>query len=76
MKYGLFIIPSCHLSGRFLGIGLLDFSGFWNGTGKPYGVVHDSPIVWKNFFLSQKLGKWAKNSFFFNLKKNLVINFH
>ena len=76
MKYGLSIIPSCHLYGRFLRIGLLDFSEFWNRTGKPYGVVHDSPIVWKNFFLSQKLGKWAKNSFFFNLKKNLVINFH
>ena len=32
-------------------------------------------IFWKNFF-AQKLGRWVKNRVFFNLNKNLIINFH
>ena len=56
--------PSCHLSGCFLEIRLVDFSEFWHGAVDPYEVVHDSPIFWKKFFLPPNLGKLAKNRFF------------
>ena len=58
--------PSCHLSGCFLEIRLLDFSEFWHGAVDPYEVVHDSPIFWKKFFLppTQNWGNWPKISFF------------
>ena len=47
-----------------------------------YEVVHDrARFPGKKFFLSPKLGKGTKNEsemffFFFNLLKNLVINFY
>ena len=69
MKQGLSICPSCHLSGYFLRIGLLDFPEFWHGSRNPSEVVHDSPIFWK-IFCPPNWGKWPKTEFF-EFKENL-----
>ena len=76
VKYCLSILLSCCLSGFFLGIESLGFSEFWHGSRKPYQVVWQSQIFLEIFFLPHKLGEWAKNRGFFNLKMNLVIDFH
>ena len=76
VKYCLSILLSCCLSGFFLGIESLGFSEFWHGSRKPYQVVWQSQIFLEIFFLPHKLGEWAKNRGFFNLKINLVIDFH
>ena len=56
------VLPSCRLSGFFLGIRSLDFPAFWHGDRDPYEVVHDrAGVIGKNLFCSKKLGKWAKN---------------
>ena len=62
MKYFLSVCPSILPSECFLGIGSLDFPELWHGDRDPYEVVRDRAEVFgKNFFLLQKLGKWAKN---------------
>ena len=66
--------PSILPSGCFLGILSLIFSKFWHGARNLYEVSVTVP-----YFLAPKIGKvdqkWAKNGFF-NLLKNLVLNFH
>ena len=54
------VCPSICLAGVFLGIVQLIFSKFWHGARIPCEVVPP---------------KWAKNGFF-NLLKNLVLNFY
>ena len=49
MKQGISILPSCDLSGCFLGTASLDFSEFWHVARNPYEVVHDNPIFGKTF---------------------------
>ena len=52
------------------------FSKFWCGVTNPYEAVHEKASVFeKKFFLPQNGGKWAKNRFFLNLLKNLIIFF-
>ena len=75
MKKDLSILASWHLSGCFLEIGSLDFSGFCQGASNYYEVVHNNPIFLKNFFCPKNWGNGLKISFL-NLKKNLVIKFH
>ena len=75
MKQSLSILLFCHLSGCFLGIGLLDFTESWHGAGNPYEVAHDSPIFWKNLSCL-KIGEMGQKCGYLNLKKNLVINLH
>ena len=73
VKQGLFVYPSYHLSGCFLGIGSLDFSEFWRGSRNPYEVLHDrAGVFWGKIFLVQKLGKWAKNKVLWKLKRNVI----
>ena len=69
------ILASWHLSGCFLGIWSLDFSGFCQGASSHYEVEHDNPIFLKNLFCPKNWGNGPKIDFL-NLKKNLVINFH
>ena len=77
MKSGLSVLTSCCLSRCFLGTGSLDLPEFWHGARNPYEVLRNRARVFgKKTFLLQNLGKWAKNKVFFNLKKNLLINFH
>ena len=64
MKYSLPILPSCHLSGCFLGIGSLDFSELQHGVRNRYEVVCDSRIFWKNFFYSKNWGNGPKIGLF------------
>ena len=56
MKYSLSALPSCHQSGCFLGIQLLDFSEFLHGARNPYEAVCDRVRLF-----GKKLGKWNKN---------------
>ena len=63
-----------HLSGSFLGIGSLVFSETLISVRIQYEDICDSRIF-LIFFLPPKWGKWAKNSFFFNLLKNFVTDF-
>ena len=73
MKEGLSILPSCFLSGGFLGIGSLGFSEFQHGTRKPYQVMC-ARFFKKTFFAPNNLGNGPKIGFF-ELKENLVISF-
>ena len=61
MEDGLFVLLSCHLSGNFLGTGILDFSGCWHGTKRHYHVVHDTARFSGKNFICLKLGKLAKS---------------
>ena len=61
-KIGLFVLPSCCLSGCFLEIVSLDFSDFWHHARNLYEVVYGKATFFGKFFLPQKLGKWSKNS--------------
>ena len=45
------------LSGGFLGIGSLVFSGTQYGVRSPCGVVHDKAWFYENNILSPKMGK-------------------
>ena len=71
----LSILPYWHLPWCFLAIRSSHLSEFCYGARIPYEVVHDRLLFLEKLFLPQKLGKWAKNKFFFNLKKNLVTSF-
>ena len=44
------VLPSFRLSGCFLGIISLDFSGFCQSNRNHYEVVHDNLIFLENFF--------------------------
>ena len=66
--------------GVFFGIGSLNFCTFWHGARGGYEIVCDNQSFWWNIFLLQKfvemVQKRPKVDFCFNLKKNLVFNFH
>ena len=74
--------PSFRLFGHFLRIVSLVFSKFWYGARNPYEVVWIcASQIWilQKKFLPQKLRKWTKNGpelSFFNVLKNLIINFY
>ena len=52
-------------SGRFLGIGSLVFSNFWDGVRNPYDAIWDSAgDLWKKFFCSKNEKNRAKLGFF------------
>ena len=74
------ILLSFHLSGRFLGIVSLVFSKFQHGARNPYEIVHDRTGFSGTNFFAPKIGKMhqkcTKNRGFYNLLKNLVINFY
>ena len=77
---GVSVLPFCFLLGCFLGIRSLGFSEFWHGTKNPYKIMH-ARFFGKTIFAPPpptigKMGqKEAKDIYFFNLKKNLVLNF-
>ena len=74
-SFRLSVLPLVLWSRCFLEIVSLVFSKFWHVPRNPYEIVHDRV----RFFLLPKLGKWTKNgpkTRFFDLLKNLVINFY
>ena len=78
MKKNLSILPSSCQSGCFLGIGSLGVSEFGMVLEIMLCVITEPDFLGK-LFLPPKLGKWTKNrpkKGFWNLKTNLVINFH
>ena len=61
MKQHLSILPSCHLSRYFLGIGLLDLSKFWHGAKTLLKLCVTESDFLEKHFLCPELGKWVKN---------------
>ena len=68
--------PSAILSRRFLGFVSLVSSELWHGTRILCEVVRERAGFSGKTFLLPKLGKWAKNKFFFNILENFVIKFY
>ena len=68
VKQGLFVYPSYHLSGCFLGIGSLDFSEFWHGARNAYEVLHD------NLIFGQTLTEFVQHlNFFFCCVRDQIL---
>ena len=72
--------PSILLSRRFLGIVLLVFSEIWHGGRNSYEVARDRTRFSRKISFCPKIGKkvpkMGQKQCFFNLLKNLVINFY
>ena len=67
MKQGLSVLPSCHLSRCFLGIGSFDFPEFWYGDRDP--IVPKNGEMGKN---SSKVGSFEFKEILKNIEFKLI----
>ena len=60
MKLNLSVLPSCRLSGCFVGMGSLDFFEFRHGARASYEVVCDRAGIFRKTFFAAKIGEMGQ----------------